>query len=118
MTGSTPALIITVVVVLVGLAAWIVAVFYADAHPEWQRRAASRRGIAGRAADPAALPQDESRAREARQTEPSAADGPSLQHPPGPGTRNPAGHGRTQKLSTASPRDHHPARMPLTPARR
>jgi membrane protein implicated in regulation of membrane protease activity len=80
MTGSTPALIITFVVVVV-LAAWIVAEFYADAHPEWQRQAASRRGIAGRAADP-------------------------------------AGHGRAQERSTASPRDHHPARMPLTPARR
>ena len=34
MTGSTPALIITFVVVGVGLASWIVAVFYADAHPE------------------------------------------------------------------------------------
>jgi hypothetical protein len=75
MTGSTPALIITFVVVVV-LAAWIVAVFYADAHPEWQRQAASRRGIAERAADSVALPQDESRAREAPQTEPSAADGP------------------------------------------
>jgi len=39
MTGSTPALIITFVVVVVVLAAWIVAVFYADAHPGWQRRA-------------------------------------------------------------------------------
>jgi hypothetical protein len=85
MTGSTPALIITfvVVVVVVVLAAWIVAVFYADAHPEWQRQAASRRGIAGRAADPAALPQDQSRAREARQTEPSAAGGPFLAAPAG-----------------------------------
>jgi hypothetical protein len=63
MTGSTPALIITFVVVVVVLAAWIVAVLYADAHPEWQRRAASRRGIAGRAADPVALPRDESRPR-------------------------------------------------------
>jgi hypothetical protein len=69
MTGSTPALIITFVVVVV-LAAWIVAVFYADAHPGWQRQAASRRRTAGRAADQVALPQDESRAREARQTEP------------------------------------------------
>jgi hypothetical protein len=76
MTGSTPALIITFVVVVVVLAAWIVAVLYADAHPEWQRRAASRRGIAGRAADPVALPRDESRAREVRQTKPSAAAGP------------------------------------------
>ena len=83
MTGSTPALIITFVVVGVGLAAWIVAVFYADAHPEWQRRAASRRGIAGRAADPVALPQDESQARESRQTEPSAAGGPSPAAPAG-----------------------------------
>lgn len=83
MTGSTPALIITFVVVVVGLAAWIVAVFYADAHPEWQRRAASRRGIAGRAADPVALPQDESRARESRQTEPSAAGGPFPAAPAG-----------------------------------
>jgi hypothetical protein len=75
MTGSTLATIITFVVVMVGLVAWLVAVFYADAHPEWQRRAASRRGIAGRAADPVALPQDESQARESRQTEPSAAGG-------------------------------------------
>ena len=81
MTGSTPALIITFVVVVVVLAAWIVAVFYADAHPEWQ--AASRRGIAGRAADPVALPQDESRARESRQTEPSAAGGPFPAAPAG-----------------------------------
>jgi hypothetical protein len=84
MTGSTPALIITfVVVIVVVLAAWIVAVFYADAHPEWQRQAASRRGIAGRAADPAALPQDQSWAREARQTEPSAAGGPFPAAPAG-----------------------------------
>ena len=83
MTGSTPALIITFVVVGVGLAAWIVAVFYADAHPEWQRRAASRRGIAGRAADPVALPQDKSRARESRQSEPPAAGGPFPAAPAG-----------------------------------
>ena len=83
MTGSTPALIITVVVVVVGLAAWIVAVFYADAHPEWQRRAASRRGIAGRAADPVALPQDESRAGESGLTEPSTAGGPFPAAPAG-----------------------------------
>ena len=83
MTGSTPALIITFVVVVVVLAAWIVAVFYADAHPEWQRRAASRRGIAGRAADPVALLQDKSRAREARQSEPSAAGGPFPAAPAG-----------------------------------
>jgi hypothetical protein len=80
MTGSTPALIITFVVVVVVLAAWIVAVFYADAHPEWQRQAASRRGIAGRPADPVALPQDET---EARQTEPSAAGGPFPAAPAG-----------------------------------
>jgi Domain of unknown function (DUF4386) len=43
---------------------------------------------------------------------------PRTRNPPGPGTRNPAGHGRAQELSTASPRGHHPARMPLTPARR
>ncbi len=89
MTGSTPALIITFVVVVVGLAAWIVAVFYADAHPEWQRWAASRRGIAGRAADPVALPQDESRARESRQTEPSAAGGPFPAAPAGIAAGNP-----------------------------
>jgi hypothetical protein len=83
MTGSTPVLIITFVVVVVVLAAWIVAVFYADAHPEWQRRAASRRGIAGRAADPNALAQDESRAREARQTQLSAAGGPFPAAPAG-----------------------------------
>jgi hypothetical protein len=83
MTGSTLATIITFVVVMVSLVAWLVAVFYADAHPEWRRRAASRRGIAGRAADPVALPQDESQARQSRQTEPSAAGGPFPAAPAG-----------------------------------
>jgi len=39
MTGSALGLIITAVVVLIVLAAWIVLVFYADAHPEWERQA-------------------------------------------------------------------------------
>jgi hypothetical protein len=42
---------------------------------------------------------------------------PASRDPPAPGNRDPAGHGRAQKLSTASPRGHHPNRMPLTLAR-
>lgn len=38
MTGSTRDLILISVVTVILLAAWIVLVFYADAHPEWRRR--------------------------------------------------------------------------------
>ena len=37
MTGSTWDLILIAVVVVIVLAAWIVLVFYADAHPAWRR---------------------------------------------------------------------------------
>jgi len=37
--------------------------------------------------------------------------------PGAPCNRNPAGRGRARELGTASPRDLHPSRIPLTPAR-
>jgi hypothetical protein len=44
MTGSTPGMIITSIVVVIVLAAWIILVFYADAHPTWRRKAPSGHG--------------------------------------------------------------------------
>ena len=41
MTGSTLFLVLISVVVVIVLAAWIVLVFYADAHPAWRRPGAS-----------------------------------------------------------------------------
>lgn len=41
MAGSTSALLIIPIVVVIVLAAWIALVFYADAHPVWQRGASS-----------------------------------------------------------------------------
>jgi hypothetical protein len=54
MTGSTSALVITPIVAVIALAAWIVLVFYADAHPTWRRGASSGRGTADPAAGVAA----------------------------------------------------------------
>jgi hypothetical protein len=54
MTGSTPGIIIMIVVVMIVLAAWIILVFYADAHPEWRRRGPSGHGYGQ--ADGAVLP--------------------------------------------------------------
>lgn len=60
MTGSTLDLILISAVVVIVLAAWIVLVLYADAHPEWRRREApAGHGMSGQAArPPAALPED------------------------------------------------------------
>jgi hypothetical protein len=44
MTGSTAGIIVMIVVVMITLAAWLIVVFYADAHPEWRRRAPSGHG--------------------------------------------------------------------------
>jgi hypothetical protein len=49
MTGSTLGMIITSIVVIV-LAAWIILVSNADAHPRWRRKAPSGHGPAGLAA--------------------------------------------------------------------
>ena len=59
MTGSTLDLVLISVVVVIVLAAWIVLVFYADAHPGWRRPGApAGHGPAGRAArPPAGLPE-------------------------------------------------------------
>ena len=46
MTGSTRDLILIAVVTVIALAAWIVLVFYADAHPAWRRpEAPAGRGV-------------------------------------------------------------------------
>jgi hypothetical protein len=50
MTGSTVGLIIIPIVAVIPLAAWIILVFYADAHPTWRGQAPSGHGPA----DPAA----------------------------------------------------------------
>jgi hypothetical protein len=50
MTGSTPGTIITSIVVVIVLAAWIILVFYADVHPTWRRKAPSGHGPASPAA--------------------------------------------------------------------
>jgi Family of unknown function (DUF5372) len=50
MTGSTLGMIITSIVVVIVMAAWIILVFYADAYPTWRRKAPSGHGPA----DPAA----------------------------------------------------------------
>ena len=42
MTGSTRDLILISLVTVILLAAWIVLVFYADAHPEWRREDPAR----------------------------------------------------------------------------
>jgi hypothetical protein len=51
----------------------------------------------------------------ARRHHPAA---PRTPGPPAARTRNPADRGRAPALNTASPRGHHPNRMPLTPGRR
>jgi hypothetical protein len=38
MTGSNLAAIVIPIVVMLGLAVWIVMVFHADSHPTWQNR--------------------------------------------------------------------------------
>jgi hypothetical protein len=47
MTGSTLGLVITPIVTVIVLAAWLILVFYADAHPAWRRKASAERGTAG-----------------------------------------------------------------------
>lgn len=76
MTGSTPGIIVMIVIVMIVLVAWIIVVFYPDAHPEWRRRAPSGRGndqaegLPGRS-----TPGIESPVRAACETEASAAAG-------------------------------------------
>lgn len=50
MTGSTTGVIVSSIVVVIALAAWIATVFYADAHPAWRRQPPSGHGTAGQAA--------------------------------------------------------------------
>lgn len=51
MTETTPlGLIMIAIVTVIVLAAWIVLVFYADAHPAWRRHQPPGRDTAGRAA--------------------------------------------------------------------
>lgn len=50
MTGSAVAMTITAIVTVVVLAAWIILVFYADAHPAWRRKTSSDHAAADRAA--------------------------------------------------------------------
>jgi hypothetical protein len=79
MTGSTPGIIIMIVVVMIVLAAWIILVFYADAHPEWRRRAPSGHGYGQADGSPGRpMPGRESPSRAARKTEVSAAAGRGL----------------------------------------
>ncbi len=59
MTGSTVGIIITAVVVVIVVAAWIVLVFYADAHPAWRDEAAV---AAGRREDDLAAAPDQAEA--------------------------------------------------------
>lgn len=74
MTGSTPAIIIMIIVVMITLAAWIILVFYADAHPEWRRRAPSGHGHGQADGSPGRpTPGTQSPGRAARDTEASAA---------------------------------------------
>lgn len=84
MTGTTLDLILISVVVVIALAAWIVLVFYADAHRAWRRREAhGGRGAGGHAARlPAGWPEHS----------PDAAPGQTqASPPPGPDTEAPAG---------------------------
>lgn len=60
MTGSTPGLVITSIVVVIVLAAWIILVFHADAHPTWRRKAPSGHSPAGPAAQGTAGRMEES----------------------------------------------------------
>jgi hypothetical protein len=58
MTGSTLDLILIAVVVVILLAAGIVLVFYAGAHPAWRRpETPAGHGTSGQAARPAGLPE-------------------------------------------------------------
>jgi len=75
MTGSTLGIIVSIVVVVIVLVAWIAMVFYADAHPEWRRQAPSRHGMAGPAARLAVPHLEESPGLAARDTEASASAG-------------------------------------------
>lgn len=73
MTGSTPGMIITSIVVVIVLAAWIILVFYADAHPAWRRKAPSGHGPAGPAAPATAGRAEESPDLVSGETEASPA---------------------------------------------
>ena len=58
-----------IVVVMITLAAWLIVVFYADAHPEWRRRAPSGTGTGtGRQTACPAAPRQEQRGRAAPAT--------------------------------------------------
>ena len=92
MTGSTPAIIIMVVVAMITLAAWIILVFYADAHPEWRRRAPSGHGHGQADGSPGRPTQGrESPGRAAREIAASAAAGRDPGASAAPATGNYAG---------------------------
>jgi len=102
MTGSTLGIIVSIVVVVIVLVAWIAVVFYADAHPEWRHRAPSRHGLAGPAARPAVPHQEESPGLAARDTEASAAAGQDPGAPARPQTGIYAGRARADLFRAAA----------------
>lgn len=74
MTGTTPGMISIVIV----LAAWIVLVFYADAHPAWRHHEPSGHDTAGQAAHMTGRRQQDTVDDASRQTEESAAARPDV----------------------------------------
>jgi hypothetical protein len=95
MTGSTPGIIVMIVVVMIVLMAWIIVVFYADAHPEWRRRVPSAHGHDQADGLPRRhTPGTESPGRAARETTASAAAGQDRGASAAPETRIYAGRGR------------------------
>jgi len=75
MTGSTWDLILIAVVVVIVLAAWIVLVFYADAHSAWRRPEAPGHGTSGQAPHPLAGPPEHSPDRALGETRTSPPPG-------------------------------------------
>ena len=108
MTGSTPAIIIMIIVVMITLAAWIILVFYADAHPEWRRRAPSGHGHGQADGSPGRpTPGTQSPGRAARDTEASARLGGTREHLP----RQRPGSMRAGQERTDSGQRHGSARV-------
>lgn len=75
MTGSTLGLIIIPIVAVTALAAWLMLVFYADAHPAWRRQAPSGLGRTRQAGHAPARRPDESMTAAQREAEDSAEPG-------------------------------------------
>jgi hypothetical protein len=95
MTGSTPGLIISIIVVTVLLVAWLVLVFYADAHPKWERQAPTRHGHGQADGSPGRpTPRRESPGRVAHQIEASAVPGRDPEASGAPATEIHAGRAR------------------------